>query len=175
MKIFCLSSEDQLSSEMKDYLEHTYNIVSTSLDRDLFVKQTKSAKVINDIKNDPKIKLNEKEKETVSTALSEYKGKNNLREILKYERNLKFLGGKFENSKFKENLTNEYSEIIADSLLSILQKDPRRIAFVLQKLIGQQLTINLRKFIWSDILLRHERKKIEISIGVRCFDTISCF
>jgi hypothetical protein len=92
-KFFCLSSEDQLSSEMKDYLEHTYNIVSTSLDRDLFVKQTKSAKVINDIKNDPKIKLNEKEKETVSTALSEYKGKNNLREILKYERNLKFLGG----------------------------------------------------------------------------------
>lgn len=31
--------EDELSSEMKDYLEHTYNIVSTNLDRHLLIKQ----------------------------------------------------------------------------------------------------------------------------------------
>ena len=93
LDIFHLGSDNELSNEMKDYLEHTYNIVSTSLDRDLFVKQTKAAKVINDIKNNPKINLNDKEKETISVAMSEYKGKNNLREILKYQRNLKFLGG----------------------------------------------------------------------------------
>ena len=75
---------------------------------------------------------------------------------------------------FKENkpdklnlsLTNEYSELIAASLLSILQKSPRRTAFVLQKLNGQQLTKNLRKFIWSDILVRHERKKLDSSAEV---------
>ena len=83
-KYFSFSSDDQLSSEMKDYLEHTYNIVSTSLDRDLYVKQTKSAKLINDIKNDPKIKLNDKEKDSISTALSEYKGKNNLLQLTFY-------------------------------------------------------------------------------------------
>ena len=66
-------------------------------------------------------------------------------------------------------------------------KDPRRIAFVINKLNGQQLTNNLvsqfalshldlelaikvflsqRQFIWSDILLRHERKKLDGNIQV---------
>jgi hypothetical protein len=73
---------------------------------------------------------------------------------------------KEKSAKFQGNLSSEYTEVIAQSLLCILQKDPRRIAFVLQKLIGQQLPDNLRKFIWSDILMRHERKKIESSIRV---------
>jgi hypothetical protein len=33
------NSEDSLCNEMKDYLEHTYNIVSTSFDRHLYLKQ----------------------------------------------------------------------------------------------------------------------------------------
>ena len=86
-------NDDNLANEMKDYLEHTYNIVSTSLDRDLYVKQTKASKKINDIKNDTKIKLNDKEKDSISSAMNDYKGKNNLREILKYQKNLTFLGG----------------------------------------------------------------------------------
>ena len=45
------------------------------------------------IKNDTKIKLNDKEKDSISSAMNEYKGKNNLREILKYQKNLTFLGG----------------------------------------------------------------------------------
>lgn len=64
------------------------------------------------------------------------------------------------------NLTSEYSELIGASLLAILKISPRRTAFVLQKLSGQQLTKNLREFIWSDILMRHERKKIETSAEV---------
>ncbi len=67
------------------------------------------------------------------------------------------------------NLSSEFSEFIGESLLSILQKDPRRIAYVLQKLMGQQLTNTLRKYIWSDILLRHERKKIDSNVPVCSF------
>lgn len=66
----------------------------------------------------------------------------------------------------KGNLSSDFSELIGESLLAVLKKDPRRIAFVLQKLIGQQLTNSLRKYIWSDILLRHERKKIDTSVPV---------
>ncbi len=63
-------------------------------------------------------------------------------------------------------MSSEYSDIIGASLLAILEKSPRRTAFVLQKLSGQQLTANLRKFIWSDILIRHERKKIDSNAEV---------
>lgn len=66
-----------------------------------------------------------------------------------------------EKNKTKLNLSSEYSEMIAAALLSILESSPRRTAFVLQKLNGQQLTNNLRKFIWSDILVRHEKKKLD--------------
>ena len=45
-----------------------------------------------------------------------------------------------KGNSLKLNLTSEYTEFIAESLLPILKKDPRRIAFVLQKLNGQQLT-----------------------------------
>lgn len=66
-----------------------------------------------------------------------------------------------EKNKTKLNLSSEYSEMIAAALLSILESSPRRTAFVLQKLNGQQLTNNLRKFVWSDILVRHEKKKLD--------------
>ena len=129
-------TEENLCSEMRDYLEHTYNVVSTSLDRHLYVLQNK-------IYTSPEAKFNKQDV-------------NNLREALKYKMSL--------NAEpvrgIHTNLTSEYSEVIGESLLVILQKDPRKIAFVLQKLIGQQLTKNLRKYIWADILLRHERKKL---------------
>ena len=54
--------------------------------------------------------------------------------------------------------------MIGDSLLYILRKDPRRIGFVIRKLIGQQLPNNVRQFIWSDILLRNERKRTEATV-----------
>ena len=51
------------------------------------------------------------------------------------------------------------SDTLGDAMMHILRKDPRRIQFVIQKLIGQQLPNNLRQFIWADVLLRNERKK----------------
>ena len=56
--------------------------------------------------------------------------------------------------------------MIGDSLLYILRKDPRRIGFVIRKLIGQQLPNNVRQFIWSDILLRNERKRTEATVYI---------
>lgn len=123
---------------MKDYLEHTYNIVSTSLDRHLYLKQ-------NNIKFD---KLDNDDES------SENKKQNDLRYAL-HKKKMESI------DKTNPTLSSEYSEIISESLIQTLKKDPRRIAFVLQKLIGQQLSNSLRVFIWSDILMRHERKKIE--------------
>lgn len=123
---------------MKDYLEHTYNIVSTSLDRHLYLKQ-----------NNIKFENVDDENEAIGNNKQ-----NDLRDAL-HKKKMESI------EKTNPNLSSEYSEIISESLIKILNKDPRRIAFVLQKLIGQQLSNSLRVFIWSDILMRHERKKIE--------------
>ncbi|CAF0718895.1 unnamed protein product [Brachionus calyciflorus] len=132
-------TEDNLSVEMKDYLEHTYNIVSTSFDRYLYLKQN-NIEFTNAQDDD-------EDKKSIAKQ-------NDLRDALRKRQS--------ENvDKTKKGLSSEYSEIISESLLTILKKDSRRIAFVLQKLIGQQLSNNLRVFIWSDILMRHERKKID--------------
>lgn len=53
---------------MKDYLEHTYNVVSTSLDRHLYILQNK-------IYTNPEVKLNKQDV-------------NDLREAIKYKINL---------------------------------------------------------------------------------------
>jgi len=159
-------NEDHLCAEMKDYLEHCYHIISTSLDRHLYVKQNK-------INNDLNLKLQESqnpEEKNILSQISSYSEKNDLRGVLK---NRSIIQNEDNNSNrnkraksLKLNLTSEYTEFVAESLISILQKDPRRIAFVLQKLNGQQLPTNLRKLIWSDILVRHERKKIDTSLTV---------
>lgn len=123
---------------MKDYLEHTYNVVSTSLDRHLYLKQ-----------NNINFENLDDDKEPQSSVKQ-----NDLRDALRKKKSE-------SNEKTMPNLSSEFSEILSESLMNILKKDPRRIAFVLQKLIGQQLSYSLRLFIWSDILMRHERKKIE--------------
>jgi hypothetical protein len=67
---------------MKDYLEHTYEIVSTSFDRHLYSKQTKITNNIENSKVNPKMN---KKAESVRDALAEFKGTNNLRDVLKYK------------------------------------------------------------------------------------------
>ncbi len=66
--------------------------------------------------------------------------------------------------QFVGELSSEYSELISDSLLYILRKDPRRTSFLIHKLNGQPLTTSLRFFIWSDILLRNEKKKENLEV-----------
>ena len=160
-------SEENLCAEMKDYLEHCYHIISTSLDRHLYVKQNK-------INNDLNLKLQESqnpEEKNILSQISSYSEKNDLIGVLKNKNIIQNEDNNFKtkgnNKSLKLNLTSEYTEFVAESLMSILKKDPRRIAFVLQKLNGQQLPSNLRQLIWSDILVRHERKKLDTTITVQ--------
>lgn len=70
---------------MKDYLEHTYNIISTSLDRHLYSKQNLINAEINsnlkDVKNSKEIDLLKK--------ISNFSDKNDLRGALKNKNILK--------------------------------------------------------------------------------------
>ncbi len=70
--------------------------------------------------------------------------------------------------KTKKNigeLSGEFSELISESVLQILRKDPRRISFLVQKLLGHQLTHSLRQFIWNEVLLRKEMQTNNFNVG----------
>lgn len=67
---------------MKDYLEHTYEIVSTSFDRHLYSKQTKITNNLENLKINPKLG---KKAEEIRNVMAEFRGTNNLRDVLKYK------------------------------------------------------------------------------------------
>ena len=75
---FCFS-EDQLCAEMKDYLEHTYNIISTSLDRHLYSKQKKiNSEISSNLKDS-----NTNDENDIINLITTYSEKNDLRGVYK--------------------------------------------------------------------------------------------
>lgn len=94
------------------------------------------------------------------SMFQKYASKNTLRDLMVQKKpQMSAIEEKRSNKKNMGELTSPLSEVIGEALLDILRKDPRRIDFLRNKLIGQQLTNNLRQFFWTDILLRNERKK----------------
>ena len=61
-------------------------------------------------------------------------------------------------------MSSEYSEIISNSIIALLKKDLRRTAFIKEKLFGQQLSHALRQWIWTECLLRFERKSLDTDL-----------
>ncbi len=74
-------SEEQLCVEMKDYLEHTYSIISTSLDRYLFSKQKQVNKEVNSAIS--RETGHGKEEASLLQQIANYSGKNDLRGAFK--------------------------------------------------------------------------------------------
>ena len=58
-------------------------------------------------------------------------------------------------------MTSQYSDLISNSIVALLKHDYRRINLIKEKLFGQQLPLSLRQFIWTECLLRFEKKPFE--------------
>jgi hypothetical protein len=61
-------------------------------------------------------------------------------------------------------MTSQYSDIVSSSVVAILKRDPRRVIFITEKLFGQQLPLSLRQFIWTECLLRFEKKPFDYDL-----------
>jgi hypothetical protein len=61
-------------------------------------------------------------------------------------------------------MTSQYSDIVSSSVVAILKRDPRRVIFITEKLFGQQLPLTLRQFIWTECLLRLEKKPFDYDL-----------
>lgn len=90
-------NEEHLCAEMKDYLEHCYHIISTSLDRHLFAKQNKINQELN-------IQLQDSqniEEKNLLLQIANYSDKNDLRGVLKNRKIIKNEDSKIKGKKFQ--------------------------------------------------------------------------
>ena len=65
-------------------------------------------------------------------------------------------------------MSSEYSEIISNSIIALLKRDIRRTTFIKEKLFGQQLSQALRQWIWTECLLRFEKKALDTDLVRSC-------
>lgn len=71
-----------------------------------------------------------------------------------------FTGALFGTSEDPPVFSGMQSNSLGRSLAAILKRDPRRFGEVAAKLNGRQLPASLRTYIWMDLLLKHEREKL---------------
>ncbi|CAF1647042.1 unnamed protein product, partial [Didymodactylos carnosus] len=71
----------------------------------------------------------------------------------------------------QQPLTSQYSDIVSESVVSLLRRDPRRIVFITEKLFGQQLPIVLRQFLWTECLLKFEKRPFDHDLSFVEFET----
>lgn len=65
-------------------------------------------------------------------------------------------------------MSSDYSEIISNSIIALLKRDLRRTTFIKEKLFGQQLSNALRQWIWTECLLRFEKKALDTDLVRSC-------
>ncbi|CAF3891149.1 unnamed protein product, partial [Rotaria sordida] len=148
---------NHLSNDMKNFLEYTYQIVRKSLERYLYQVQQKES-----LKQEEQ-KLQELDKKKHQDELT---GGTKLRSILRDTKtNSKKLPMIDELQYMPYPMTSQYSDIVSSSVVAILKRDPRRVVFITEKLFGQQLPISLRQFIWTECLLRFEKKPFDYDLS----------
>ena len=58
-------------------------------------------------------------------------------------------------------LWGSQSDAIGAGIVSLLQRDPRRLDQVAGRLHGRQLPGSLRAYVWADVLLKNERRRMK--------------
>jgi len=160
---------------MKSFLEYTYQIVRKSLERYLYQVQQK-----DNVKQEEE-KLQEINKKKHQDELT---GGSKLRAILRdskaNSKKLPMIDGLYKIYFFQFQkiidiielpstpypMTSQYSDIVSSSVVAILKRDPRRVIFITEKLFGQQLPLSLRQFIWTECLLRFEKKPFDSDLVI---------
>ncbi|CAF0990782.1 unnamed protein product [Rotaria sordida] len=145
---------NQLSNDMKNFLEYTYEIVSKSFERYLYQIQYKE----EIMKQEEKLQERNKIKNQ-NELFSHSKFRSILRDSQTNSKKLPIINELISASSHP--MSSQYSDIISKSIIALLKCDLRRVIFIKEKLFGQQLPIILRQFIWTECLLRFEKKPFD--------------
>ncbi|CAF1438227.1 unnamed protein product [Adineta steineri] len=149
---------NKLSNNMKNFLEYTYQIVRKALERYLYQVQQK-----DNVKQEEQ-KLQDKNRRKYHDDIN---SSSKLRSILRDSKtNSRKLPMITEFPPTPYPMTSEYSDIVSSSVVALLKRDPRRVIFITEKLFGQQLPLSLRQFIWTECLLRVEKKPYDYDLSL---------
>ncbi|UJR31743.1 hypothetical protein I4U23_019221 [Adineta vaga] len=154
-----MKENDQMghvSDDMTKFLEYTNQIVWKALERYLYQYQQK------ELQKQEEQKVQEMNKYKHQNALA---GGSKLRSILRdsrmHSRKLPII----RESSTSHPMTSQYSDLISNSIITLLKQDLRRITFIKEKLFGQQLPMALRQISWTECLFRFEKKPFESDLN----------
>lgn len=149
----------EVPQDYSEFMQHTFNIFHRGLDRELYRQEQELAKkklgeIMMEKKLDMKIPAPSRIKpaslsSTASTPASEKKPSSAV---------IKSMVQRVEGDP--PPLWGPQSDAIGRSILTILERDPRKFDHVARSLHGRQLPGALRSFMWADVLFKEERKRL---------------
>ncbi|KAK6190965.1 hypothetical protein SNE40_002721 [Patella caerulea] len=154
------SSREDPPSDFTEFLQHTFGVFNDGLDRELYIQEReltekRKKEIVNRKKNTDYIyipKPSRYKPATSSSTQSNTSAKPSSSQIKAMVQ--KVVGD-------PPPLWGKQSDAVGDSVLAILQHDPRKFDHVAGRLHGRQLPGQLRSYMWTDILLKMDRKKIK--------------
>ncbi|XP_052270374.1 uncharacterized protein LOC127871467 isoform X3 [Dreissena polymorpha] len=151
--------QGNLAPEYSVFLQHTYAVFKTGLDRELYRQERELTN-----KKRQQIELEKKyAMKVVAPSRLKASGASTASSIASSKKPstaaIKAQVQKVEGDP--PPLWGAQSNHIGKSVLAILQQDPRKFEHVAGRLHGRQLPGSLRAYMWSDVLFRDERKRLK--------------
>ncbi|CAG5136649.1 unnamed protein product [Candidula unifasciata] len=140
------------------FLQETFSIFTTGLDRELYIQEQKSAR-------------------TGKASVMNKQGASDIYKVPAPSRLKPVPTDDSGNSQLLQNQTGPskshmviseapplwgpQSDLMGSAVVSLLQRDPRKFEVVVGRLHGRQLPGSLRTYIWADVLFKAERQKMK--------------
>lgn len=159
------SETDTLPADLADFRQHTYSVFMSGLDRELF-KQEQSLKdeKEKELQNPTKAGNADIFKVPAPSRLKVISTLGSLSSTLATPKPTSAqLRGMVHTLQGEQGdpppMWGPQSDAIGASVVTLLQRDPRKFDHVAGRLHGRQLPGSLRAYIWADVLLKNERRQ----------------
>lgn len=153
---------------MKEYLEYVDQILRKSLERhfyQIYSNESRNEKISpQEFRGGAKLRAMLRNSRTNSKKLPIIDGKTSKNCSISF---FDFLQHVETPTIVRTSINSNYTEILSNSLVVLLKRDIRWIGFIKEKLFGQQLSSTLRQWIWTECLLRFERKPSDVDLVMK--------
>ncbi|KAK7088191.1 uncharacterized protein [Littorina saxatilis] len=158
------SESDSLPGDYRDFLQHTFTVLTSGLDRELFKQEQALAHEKEKELRSPKKSHNaDIFKVPAPSRLKVVSSMGTLSSTASVPKptsaQLRGMIHKVEGDP--PPMWGHQSDAIGAAVVSLLQRDPRKFDQVAGRLHGRQLPGSLRSYIWADVLLKNERRRMK--------------
>ncbi|XP_019641118.1 PREDICTED: uncharacterized protein LOC109482733 isoform X6 [Branchiostoma belcheri] len=129
---------------MVEFVEHTYQVFYTGMDRQLVIED----------------QLRQNEEEPTWKKEKQPGRPNNRQQHGDVKRQDRHSTARLQGGKPPQSW-GPASDSLGRHVVAILKRDPRRLQEVCSRLLGKQLPGTLRMYVWTDVLMKEERRKIK--------------